>query len=216
MISWRWSWSWLWFWWRFCDQTMSTCVATLSNGFGRGMEGHLNLQTRSGQSFTRLLCVTFLHDTWRSYLRNCIVLYRVFPRMVISFPTNIIRAERSSLQCTECEASLVTLNHSHYIPIANSSGLQPNWIPIACNKSQIHCKFKLTLITRVRFWMHALVIILVLVLQQEVRWEVCVCVYVMFIFVCICVPVFLLGKCGVCLCLYVFWVKCILSGVCLE
>ena len=35
----------------------------------------------------------------------------------------------------------------------------------------------------------------------------------MFIFVCICVPVFLLVVCGVCLCLYVFWVKCILSGV---
>ena len=95
-----------WFWWRFCDQTTSTRVATLFNGFGRGMEGHLNLQTRSGQSFTRLLCVTFLHDTWRSYLRNCIVLYRVFPRMVISFPTNIIRAKRSSLQCrVQCKSS---------------------------------------------------------------------------------------------------------------
>ena len=104
MISWRWSW--LVVLMTICDQTMSTCVATLSNGFGRGMEGHLNLQTRSGQSFTRLLCVTFLHDTWRSYLRNCIVLYRVFPRMVISFPTNIIRAKRSSLQCrVQCKSS---------------------------------------------------------------------------------------------------------------
>ena len=168
-----------------------------------------------------LPCVTFLYDTWRSYVYHMTIW--IEPSLILWVSNtnscwcyhHIIKTWQNVLYCvcprlphqlehnfphfsTECDASLVTLNLYHCIPIANSNGLQLNWIPIACDKSQIHCKFKLTLITRVRFWMHTLDSTGARAATKSQMKSVCLCL-------CLCLYLYV----SACLCFFLVYVVCV-------